>query len=62
MGAKARAETIIDPVSQEIADFLEGRNDGARLMQALYGDLGDEEIPPRFKALIERWERRRGGR
>jgi|AmaraimetP72IA01_FD_contig_31_9283776_length_454_multi_10_in_0_out_0_2 hypothetical protein len=62
MGAKARAETIIDPVSQEIADFLDGHSDGARLMKALYGEIGDEEIPPRFKALIERWERRRSGR
>ena len=62
MGAKARAETIIDPVSQEIADFLDGRSDGARLMRALYGEIGDEEIPPRFKALIENWQRRRDGR
>lgn len=62
MGAKVRAETIIDPVSQEIADFLDGRNDGARLMRALYDKLGDGEIPPRFKALIERWQRRRDGR
>jgi hypothetical protein len=62
MGAKVRAETINDPVSQEIADFLDGRNDGARLMRALYGEIGDAEIPPRFKALIERWRRRREGR
>ena len=62
MGAKARAETIIDPVSQEIADFLDGRSDGARLMRALYGEIGDEEIPPRFKKLIETWQRRRDGR
>ena len=62
MGAKVRAETIIDPVSQEIADFLDGRSDGGRLMRALYGEGGDHEIPPRFKALIERWERRRNNR
>ena len=62
MGARMRAETIIDPVSQEIADFLDGRNDGAHLMRALYGDIGDEEIPPRFKALIENWRRRRESR
>ena len=62
MGAKARAKTIVDPISQEIADFIDGRSDGARLMQALYGKVDDEEIPPRFKVLIERWERRRGGR
>lgn len=62
MGAKVRAKAIIDPVSQEIADFLDGRSDGARLMRALYGEIGDEEIPPRFKAMIERWERRRNGR
>jgi hypothetical protein len=62
MGAKLRAETIIDPVSQEITDFLDGRSDGARLMRALYGEIGDEEIPPRFKALIERCQRLRDDR
>jgi len=59
MGAKLRAEAIIDPVSQEIADFLDGRNDGRRLMRALYGDGAAGEIPPRFKALIENWQRLR---
>jgi hypothetical protein len=60
MGAKLRAEPIIDPVSQEIADFLDGRSNGARLMRALYGDVAADEIPPRFKALIENWRRLRG--
>ena len=62
MGAKLRAEAIIDPVSQDIADFLDGRNDGARLMRALYGDIADGEIPPRFKVLIENWRRLRQSR
>jgi hypothetical protein len=62
MGAKLRAEAIIDPVSQEIADFLDGRNDGRRLMRALYGDSAVGETPPRFKALIENWQRLRKSR
>jgi hypothetical protein len=62
MGAKLRAEAIIDPVSQEIADFLDGRNDGRHLMRALYGDAAAGETPPRFKALIDNWRRLRKSR
>lgn len=62
MGAKLRAEAIIDPISQEIADFLDGRNDGRRLMRALYGDVAAGETPPHFKALIENWQRLRKSR
>jgi hypothetical protein len=62
MGAKLRADAKIDPVSQEIADFLDGRSDGARLMRALYGEIADDDIPPRFKALIENRRRLREGR
>lgn len=39
----------------EIIDFLDGRNDGAALMLAIYGDLVDEPMPPRLTALVERW-------
>ena len=40
---------------RQIIDFLDGRDDGAALMLAIYGDLVDEPMPPRLAALVERW-------
>jgi hypothetical protein len=39
----------------QLIDFLNGRSDGAELMLALYGDIADEELPPRLADLVRRW-------
>ncbi len=40
---------------QQLVDFLTGRSDGAGLMLAIYGDIADEELPPRLADLVRRW-------
>lgn len=40
---------------RQLIDFLNGRSDGAELMLALYGDIADEELPPRLADLVKRW-------
>ena len=42
-------------VDRQIADFVHGRSDGAELMQALYGDVEDEPLPPRLADLLLAW-------
>jgi hypothetical protein len=45
-------------VDQQIADFIDGRSDGAALMLALYGEIADEPLPPRFAQLLNGWRSR----
>lgn len=40
---------------QQVVDFLTGRSDGAELMLAIYGDIAEEELPPRLADLLRRW-------
>ena len=42
-------------IDRLIGDFVYGRNDGAELMLALYDDVADEELPPRFAELLKDW-------
>jgi hypothetical protein len=42
-------------VERQILDFLDGRNDGALLFDALYGDTLDELLPPRLTDLLGEW-------
>jgi hypothetical protein len=39
---------------REIRDFLSGRNDGERLLHALYDHVLDEPVPERLRALLKR--------
>ncbi len=39
-------------VGSEIQRFLDGKNDGHVLLNALYGDVADEPIPERLLALL----------
>ena len=55
LAAKRRpVEPIIvrSPVDRDIRDFLDGRNDGADLLHALYDHVLDEPVPERLKALL----------
>lgn len=40
---------------QQIVDFLAGNSDGAELMLALYGDVANEPLPPRFLEILKLW-------
>lgn len=44
-------------VEQQILDFLDGRNDGTAVLDALYGDTLDELLPPRLTDLLRNWHR-----
>lgn len=39
---------------RDIRDFLAGKNDGERLLHALYDHVLDEPVPDRLKALFAR--------
>lgn len=41
-------------IDRQIRSFLNGENDGAELLQGLYGDAADEPIPARLRALLKR--------
>jgi hypothetical protein len=42
-------------MEQQILDFLYGKNDGAAVLDALYGDTLDELLPPRLADLVKSW-------
>ena len=42
-------------IDRLICDFVYGRSDGAELMRALYDDVADEELPPRFTEMLKDW-------
>jgi hypothetical protein len=39
-------------VETQIARFLTGETDGHDVLQLLYGDVADEPVPERFRALV----------
>ena len=43
---------IMDPVDQEIREFLAGDSDGEDLLHALYDHVLDEPIPERLRAIL----------
>ncbi len=49
------ADPAPSAVDRQIADFVDGRSDGAELMLALYGDIANEPLPPRLTELIRAW-------
>jgi hypothetical protein len=54
-GITVPKDVELPSLDQQVVDFVAGRNDGAALMLAFYGDLIDEVLPPRLAALLERW-------
>ena len=42
-------------IEQQILDFLDGRNDGAPLFDALYGDTLSELLPAQLTQLLASW-------
>jgi hypothetical protein len=42
-------------IEQQVIDFLDGRDDGAKLFDALYGDTLDELLPARLTDLLAAW-------
>jgi hypothetical protein len=42
----------IDPVGEQLLDFLDGRTDGEELLHALYDYILDEPVPERLRALL----------
>lgn len=54
-GAGGRADRSPSSLNRQIEEFLAGRNDGAALMQTLYGDPVREPLPPRLAELLKQW-------
>lgn len=52
IGGRADRSPSLD---HQIEAFLAGRDDGAALMQALYGDPVGEPLPPRLAEALKQW-------
>ena len=50
-----RGGLLPSSVDRQIEEFLAGRNNGAALMRALYGDPVREPLPPRLAELLKQW-------
>jgi hypothetical protein len=48
----ARRHPPVPSVAEQIADFLEGRNNGDALLHALYDHVLDEPIPESMRRLL----------
>ena len=48
-----RLAPAIPSVDRDIRDFLAGRNDGEKVLQALYDHVLDEPIPERLLAVLK---------
>jgi hypothetical protein len=42
-------------LQKQVVDFVAGRNNGGELMLAIYGDVANEPLPPRFAGLLASW-------
>jgi hypothetical protein len=51
--AVAGARFLPPPLEDQIADFLDGKTHGERLLHALYDYVLDEPIPERMRSLFK---------
>jgi len=48
-----RLAPAVQSVDRDIRDFLAGKNDGEKVLQALYDHVLDEPIPERLLAVLK---------
>lgn len=48
-----RVTGAMSSVDRDICDFLDGKNDGEKVLQALYDHVLDEPIPERLLAVLK---------